>query len=156
MCVPKRETGGDANEQVKNAAGLLAPPGLMLTNQSPIQRTRAKRNVDSTVGNRLDHLGRLLQRCREIGIKKQPNRILHSEQSGPNGGTLAAIWKILEQARVDFRARKNFARDRPRCVGRAIVYDDQFTLRRNILEIIESEPERVADSGCFVEGGNDD
>ena len=34
--IPKRETDGKANEQIKNAAGLLAPPGLMLTNQSPI------------------------------------------------------------------------------------------------------------------------
>jgi hypothetical protein len=45
--VPKRKIGGKTNKQIKNAASLLAPPGLMLANQPSIQTARAKRDVDS-------------------------------------------------------------------------------------------------------------
>src|SRR5260370_1775030 len=74
--VPKRKIGGEANKQIKNAASLLAPPGLMLANQPSIQTARAKRDVDLAISNRLDHLGCLLQKRLKISIGKQGDRLL--------------------------------------------------------------------------------
>src|SRR5260370_17799029 len=67
--VPKREACGQASEQIKDTASLLAPPWLMLTDQSPIQDARAKRDVELAVSNRLDHLGCLLERRCKISIR---------------------------------------------------------------------------------------
>src|SRR5437773_1691380 len=99
--IPKRQVGGEAHQQIKNTTRLFTPPRLMLADQATVQRTRAKRNVDLAVGNRFDHLRRLLQGRRKIGIEEKSDRLLRRQQSQTHCGAFAAIWKILEETRFN-------------------------------------------------------
>ena len=53
--VPKRKCGSEPDYQIKYAAALFAPPGLMKSNQSAIQRAGTKRQIVFAALNRLDH-----------------------------------------------------------------------------------------------------
>src|SRR6516165_4452797 len=43
--VPKRQSGRESHQQIKNTAALLSPPRLMHPDQAAIQRARAKCDV---------------------------------------------------------------------------------------------------------------
>src|SRR5205814_9293529 len=62
--VPKRHSSRQPDDQIENAAGLLAPPGLMNTDQFAIERARTKSNINLTVGDRSDQLRDFAERRR--------------------------------------------------------------------------------------------
>ncbi len=101
--VPKRQAGGKPHKKVENAATLFAPPGLVPTDQAAIDRARTKRNIDIAICNGLDHLRRLAERRGKIRVEKKTDRFLRRQQSRTNSSAFAAIWKILEQLRRNFR-----------------------------------------------------
>jgi hypothetical protein len=49
--VPKWEIRGDTDNKIEDSASLFAPPGLALTDQAPVDRARAKGDVDLTICN---------------------------------------------------------------------------------------------------------
>jgi len=153
--VPKRQSGGDAHEQIENTARLFSPPRLMDSDQAAVQSARAECNVDFAVCDWSDHLRRFAERGRKVCIKKQTDRFSRGKQSGTNSGAFAAIWKILQQACCDLRLRQNLARDRSRCITRSVVHDDQLALGANVAKIIERRAERLADARRFVKARND-
>src|SRR6266550_1545532 len=71
--VPKRQSGGEPHQQIKNAAGLLSPPRLTNSDQAAIQSARAKRDIQFTLCNGFDQLRRLLKWRRKVGVGKKPD-----------------------------------------------------------------------------------
>src|SRR5436189_6486581 len=52
--VPKRQRGGESHYHIEHPAALFTAPGLMNSNQPPIQRSRSKRQVELAALNWLD------------------------------------------------------------------------------------------------------
>jgi len=89
--VPERQAGCDADDQVENAAPLFAAPRLALTDQRAVQRARTESHVEFASRDRLDELGRFVDRRGKIGVGKQTDCRGGGEQSFPNGRAFAAI-----------------------------------------------------------------
>ena len=90
LCVPKRKTGRNSNEQIKNATGGFAPPWLVVTDQTPIQTARSKGKIVIVICDRPDHFRSFFKRSGEIRIEKQGNRSLPTalfEQPRPCRGS---------------------------------------------------------------------
>src|SRR5262249_6372849 len=134
---------------------LLSSPWLMCADQAAIQRTRAKRDIQVAISDRLNKLRRFLKWRREIGVGKESDWRSCSKQSRAHRRALSAIRKILQQTCTDLRGLQSIARDCSRCIGRSVIHDDHLAFRRIGGEIIESEPERMADAGFFVKTWND-
>src|SRR5882724_2973163 len=71
--VPKRQSGGDADKQIKDAASLLSPPRLMHPDQAAIQSARTKGDVHFAICDRFDQLRRLVEWRGKIGIGEKSN-----------------------------------------------------------------------------------
>src|SRR5205814_5722037 len=68
--VPKRQSGGEPHQQIKNTAGLLSPPRLMNSDQIAIECARAKRDLHFAICDGFDQLRRLLKWRGKICIGK--------------------------------------------------------------------------------------
>src|SRR5262249_46114100 len=101
LSIPERQTGRQTHQQVEGAAGLLASPRLVNANQSSIQRPGPTSHVNFTSCNRLDQFRGLFKRSGKIGVRKETDRFSRREQSGSNGRPFTAIWKILQQTRLN-------------------------------------------------------
>src|SRR5206468_8936577 len=73
LSVPKRQSGGEPHQQIKNTAGLLAPPRLMHPDQATIQSARAKCDVHFAVCDGFDQLRCLLKWRGKICVGKKPD-----------------------------------------------------------------------------------
>src|SRR5882757_11119004 len=65
--VPKRQSGSEPHQQIKNAAGLLSPPRLTNSDQAAIQSARAKCDIQFAICDGFDQLRRLLKWRGKIG-----------------------------------------------------------------------------------------
>src|SRR5207244_2325077 len=59
LCVPERQTGRNAHEQIEHAPGVLASPRLMDPDELTVERARTEAKIDIFVHDRLDQLGSL-------------------------------------------------------------------------------------------------
>src|SRR5712692_9794167 len=69
--VPKRQARRQTNDQVEYAAALFTAPGLMHSDQAPIERARSEGEIAFTVKNRIDQFGCFVNWSRQIRIRKQ-------------------------------------------------------------------------------------
>src|SRR6516165_1040575 len=96
--VPEWETSCHPHHKVENAAALFALPRLPISDQFAIECARTKRDIHFPPRDWLDNFWKLINRRREIGIKKNSDRFSCTGQSRSHGCALAAIWKILQQS----------------------------------------------------------
>ena len=116
---------------------------------------RAHIDVQFSGRDRLDKLGRFLDRRGEIGVGKQTDRGCRRQQSFPHGCAFAPIGRVFEQTRGDRGLRReNLTDDFGGRVRRTIVYDDQFAARAGFLQVGEVCSQALADPLRFVESGD--
>src|SRR5437868_4909844 len=94
--IPERKTGCHPHHQVENAAPLLAPPRLPVSDKFAIERARAKGDIHFAARDRFNNFWKLINRRRKIGIKKNRDWFRCAQQPASDRRTFAAIRKILE------------------------------------------------------------
>jgi len=66
--IPKRQSGGEPHQQIKDAAGLLSSPRLKNSDQAAIQSARAKCDIHFAICDGFDQLRCFLKWRGKIGV----------------------------------------------------------------------------------------
>ena len=129
----------------------------MPPDQPAIERARTEGDIHFPGKYWLEQLGRFRDRRREIGVRKQCDRVRRREQSSPNGPAFPMIMRRLDEAGGNaVRLRKNLSHDIRRRVHGTVVHHDQLALRARLAQIAKDFGQALTDAMRLVKGGHDE
>lgn len=155
--IPEWKAGSGSRQQIKNAPGLFPPPWLSISNQAAIERARAEDQVGVAGCDRLDDFRKLVDWSGQVGIEERCDGSCRAQESAAHSGAFAAIGGMIEQTNRQRRfmeqdVSNNFAGP----VGRAVVHDDQLTLRTIGAQVFNGNAQGFGNALRFVERGHDE
>ena len=124
----------------------------MHPDQAAIQSTRTKRDVHFAICDRVRSASASPRVAwKSSASEKSPIGVRAASNPDRTAAPFPRFGEFFQQTRGDLCRLQSFTGDFSRCIGGSVVYDDQFAFRRIGGEIIESEPQRLADAVLFVE-----
>jgi hypothetical protein len=144
---------------LKGRPALLARPGLVSAYQFAVERARAEDYVVLARAYRLDELGSLRDRHREVCVEEGRDVVARFEQPRADGVAFAPVRLDAYDAPFGAAARvrgDGLFGDAYGVVLRAVVNDDDLSARRLLIEVREDFAQRLRDARRLVVSGDYD